>query len=312
MDPINDFSSNPMSLTPYRYPVPGSRIIHNRYDRFMDMVLTATSRLDSGAYYNEPEARILLRIGALDPGGLALEIGANIGASTLTLALAFHRGTVVAIEPQRLAFQTLCGNLALNGIFNVDAIRAVAGSGDPRNPSTIRVPCYHPRRPHNSGGMTMDPLSPEGDNTPLISLDRIGLPALDLLKIDAEGSEYDILCGAAETLSRFHPALYLEYQWNKQSIVNYLLERGYILFSHQCPYILTPDLPESAHGDLESELNTVSHMLLAVHESRPAAHDLIRAYLSSGEMDARELLSPLCDRAQSIVFGTDTRTECRS
>jgi hypothetical protein len=56
------------------------------------------------------------------PGDTIVEVGANVGAHTLFLAQAVGlTGTVVAIEPERLTFQTLCANLALNGVTNVEA-----------------------------------------------------------------------------------------------------------------------------------------------------------------------------------------------
>src|SRR5690606_28828206 len=75
------------------------------------------------ATYGEfSEAEIGLFRQILRPGGVVVEAGANIGAHTVPLArMVGESGAVVAFEPQRLQFQLLCANLALNGMINVFA-----------------------------------------------------------------------------------------------------------------------------------------------------------------------------------------------
>jgi hypothetical protein len=54
------------------------------------------------------------------PGQLIVEAGANIGAHTVGLSrLVGASGALLAFEPQRVVFQTLCANLALNQCKNV-------------------------------------------------------------------------------------------------------------------------------------------------------------------------------------------------
>ena len=56
------------------------------------------------------------------PGDTIVEVGANVGVHTLFFAQAVGAtGTVVAIEAERLTFQTLCANLVLNGLTQVHA-----------------------------------------------------------------------------------------------------------------------------------------------------------------------------------------------
>ncbi|TFG83046.1 MAG: FkbM family methyltransferase, partial [Chromatiales bacterium] len=53
------------------------------------------------------------------------DIGANIGTHTLALArLVGQQGLVFAFEPQRIVFQTLCANMALNSLDNVHCINS--------------------------------------------------------------------------------------------------------------------------------------------------------------------------------------------
>src|SRR3954469_8060635 len=65
--------------------------------------------------FSEPEITLLTSY--LRPTDTVVEVGANVGAHTVPRAQAVSGGgEVVAFEPQRLIFQTLCANLALNSI----------------------------------------------------------------------------------------------------------------------------------------------------------------------------------------------------
>jgi hypothetical protein len=73
----------------------------------------------------------------LQRGELVVEVGANIGAHTIELArLVGPEGEVHAFEPQRIVFQTLCANLALNQLTNVNASQSQSVRA--RNPAGSR------------------------------------------------------------------------------------------------------------------------------------------------------------------------------
>ena len=89
-------------------------MIYNSHDRFIGR------SLDLYGEFSEGEAVLFQKI--LRPGMFVVEVGANLGAHTVVLAQAVAPGGgVLAFEPQRLIFQTLCANLAINSIPNVDA-----------------------------------------------------------------------------------------------------------------------------------------------------------------------------------------------
>lgn len=70
--------------------------------------------------FAESENRLMARF--LRAGDIALDVGANIGTCTLAMASAVGTtGLVHAFEPQALVFQTLCANLAINGLNQVRA-----------------------------------------------------------------------------------------------------------------------------------------------------------------------------------------------
>jgi hypothetical protein len=63
--------------------------------------------------YSEGEAALFRQI--VKEGHTVVEVGSNIGAHTLLLAkLAGAKGRIYALEPQRLVYQLLAGNMAIN------------------------------------------------------------------------------------------------------------------------------------------------------------------------------------------------------
>src|SRR4029077_19152386 len=86
------------------------------------------------------------------PGDLVVEVGANIGAHTVELArLVGSDGEVHAFEPQRIVFQTLCANVALNQLTNVRTLQAAVGA----QCGTLLVPAIDPATRANFGGVTL-------------------------------------------------------------------------------------------------------------------------------------------------------------
>ena len=197
--------------------------------------------LDQFGEFSEGEVAVLRS--ALGPGGVAVDVGANIGALTVPMAdLVGPSGMVVAFEPQRVVFQLLCANLALNGIRNVQALNAAAGSA----PGVIEVPALDYEDRGNFGGITLAggmaaqpavTLAAPPDRVPVRPLDELALKRLDFLKIDVEGMEADVIAGAESTLKRCRPTLLVENDRDEKSpaLIKALLDRKYRLFWHLAP-----------------------------------------------------------------------------
>src|SRR5258708_18853798 len=82
-------------------------MLYNKYDIYMGGSLQKYGEFSVG------EQEIFAQI--VRPGTLLVEVGANIGAHTVELSrMAGRDGEVHAFEPQRIVFQALCANLALN------------------------------------------------------------------------------------------------------------------------------------------------------------------------------------------------------
>jgi FkbM family methyltransferase len=195
------------------------------------------------------------------PGSVVIEVGANIGAHTVGLArLVGPQGRVLAFEPQRLPFQTLCGNVALNSLENVDCFWAALGSRE----GFINVPDLNPRKEYNFGGVSL--LGQQsGTRVTCLTLDQyITLPNVDLVKIDVEGMEADVLRGGEGLLKRFKPALYVENDRleKSESLTRLIASFDYRMYWH-LPPLFNPD---NFFANKENSYpNVVSANMLCVH-----------------------------------------------
>jgi len=183
--------------------------------------------LDVYGEFSEGETELFRQI--IKPGMTVVDAGANIGAHTVYLAQAVGpRGRVLAFEPQRVLYQMLCGNLALNLHANVSTYNAGLGASDGKM-SVPRVD-YSQGGNFGSVGLSAGP----GDEVAVLTLDSLRLPACHLIKIDVEGMEREVLAGAADTLARHSPLLYVENdrQQLSKDLIGWLLSKHYRLYWH--------------------------------------------------------------------------------
>ncbi len=141
----------------------------------------------------------------LRPGDTVVDVGANIGTHTVFFAgKVTAQGLVIAFEPQRLVYQTLCGNVALNGLTNVMCMMAAVG--DARGQLTF--PSLDPRATLNFGAVRA--VEGPGESVDVMPIDDLDLRSCALIKIDVEGMEAKVIAGARQTIARCRPVLFLE------------------------------------------------------------------------------------------------------
>lgn len=134
-----------------------------------------------------------------------IDVGANIGLSTILLARMTER--VIAFEPSPPNVTFLHRNLERNGITNVE-VRAAAASD---KPGTLRFHVAqfgagsHVVAAGHVSGETMTTV-----DVPAMTLDGTDFPPIAVIKIDAEGHEPDVLAGARQLLMRDRPLIYTE------------------------------------------------------------------------------------------------------
>lgn len=134
---------------------------------------------------------------SLKQGDIFVDVGANIGYYTvLASKLVGLGGIVIAFEPMSQTFQYLEMNCRLNDLRNVTLIPKAAWHEECTLPLYFSSGCYGMASMTKSGGDSI--------SVKTIPLDIIREPYshIKMLKIDAEGAEYQILRGANLTLSK--------------------------------------------------------------------------------------------------------------
>jgi FkbM family methyltransferase len=200
-------------------------MLFNRHDVFIGR------SLDYYGEFSEGESQLFNRL--INAGDVIIEAGANIGSHTLHLAKAAgDTGFVYAYEPQRFVFQTLCANLALNGITNVKAINGGVSS----QPGIMRVPLLDPEQSENFGAISLN-TEPVGEEVSLYTIDGLNLSCCRLIKVDVEGMELDVIMGAKETITKLRPILYLENDRPEKSdaLLSQVKSLGYKIWQHLPP-----------------------------------------------------------------------------
>jgi len=173
--------------------------------------------IDAGSYLEwyllffgpyEPEITNLLS-SLLDQSSTVVDVGANVGIHTISMAKLAPAGEVLAFEPHPVTVKRLHANLALNEIDNVRVFQ-VALLDEEREVS------LYDSDGSNRGMATLHSYEGWSEMTvPGITLDEVvrteGVPAIDLMKIDVEGYESQVIAGASAVLARDRPSVIFEY-----------------------------------------------------------------------------------------------------
>jgi len=161
----------------------------------------------------------------IKPGDTVIDVGANIGAYTVSMAKAVgETGRVFAFEPNLAAYVCLeinCRDLPQATLFNegLSDVESFAGIEQEKNAGASHI------------------ISCSNGTVKMITLDDINLPRCDFIKMDVEGYEPFVIRGAMKTLKKFRPKMFVElndgplarYGFTKQDILKPLFDVGYIL-----------------------------------------------------------------------------------
>jgi FkbM family methyltransferase len=198
-------------------------------------------------------------------GWTCMDIGANVGAISLLLAkLCGPDGRVFAFEPGPPNVARLRSNLALNP--PLESRTEVVAQGMGQLPGIL----WWAEERDNPGNAV---LGPEGSHRiPVNTIDNFvrdrKLKAIDFIKIDVEGMEFDVMQGGKETLSHFRPMLYFETlarYGGAHAGNNFRLMETFL--TDACGYHL---FTISQGGELEPVTgNNLGDYTVAVHRLRP-------------------------------------------
>ncbi len=164
----------------------------------------------------------------INPGNI-VDLGANIGDSPIFFSKHYPQSEIFSYEPANVAFNMLVRNLKINKVLNVKVFKVGVGNKNGKisfyeNKLTGLSSIYNTRS--QSKKITIRTVSLEN----VFKVNKIG--KCDLLKIDTEGSEYEIIFKTRKKLFRKISNLVIEChdgitEYNHVDLITYLKELGY-------------------------------------------------------------------------------------
>lgn len=244
------YDGNFNSLAKARY----GPILFNKYDRYIGLSIRKYGE------FSEHEIDIFKQF--LKQGDTVIDAGANIGSHTIAIAkIIGDSGIVHAFEPQRLIYQTLSANVALNCPYNVICHNTALSD----KKGFIKLPTINPEHVRNFGGISLSNQK-LGERVTVITIDQLKLERCDFIKADVEGMELEIINGAIKTIKKYKPVIYIENdrQGKSEALITRLFELGYRMFEHK-PHLYN----ENNYYNVSENIfkNTVSANLLCLHSS---------------------------------------------
>jgi FkbM family methyltransferase len=163
------------------------------------------------------DTREFLRL--LSAPATVVDIGAYFGYySLLASATTAGAARVIAFEPYVPSFRMLQRNIALNDFPQLEAVNLAVSAG--AGTAHFRVP---PDSNRGSGGLTRD--SAAGVTVATVALDDFvaerGIGRVDVIKIDAEGSEIEVISGAQQLIAAHRPAMMVEVDPGKLQLLGH-------------------------------------------------------------------------------------------
>lgn len=193
----------PSSDAEFDLSVPGNAKVALRYRE--------TLGLSSLLYGTFEQAELSFVTRYLQPGELAMDIGANVGIFSVVMGKAVGpSGRVFAFEPVPSNCSRLGGNLEKNGLDNVEVFPIALGAA----PGELMLRMAKDAAYHSLGEVERG----FRDNAEMLvqvrDLDGVWedleRPTITLVKMDVEGAEVDVLAGSKHFLTACRPLLLIE------------------------------------------------------------------------------------------------------
>lgn len=155
------------------------------------------------------------------PGTVAIDIGANLGYYTLLLAEAVGKsGSVIAFEPNPRLANMMRTSVGINDFGSRVSVREEAVGNVAGGQLTLAIPRANPQNAliMQSEAQKQGFKNVHGDYAQFvqvksITLDSLNLTNVGMVKIDAEGAEYDIWRGMQTTIDN-NPGIQICLEFN--------------------------------------------------------------------------------------------------
>lgn len=173
-------------------------------------------------------------------GDIVMDIGAYVGMFTIKASkLVGDKGLVIAIEPEPKNLTLLQRNIESYNLHNVKIVGKAALDKETKMPLFLQSS----RACHSLFYRSGNHIEIEADSPDNIA-SKLGLDHVDFIKIDAEGSELEILKGSEKLLDspdvRLSIASYHDLpngQPEMPAIVSYLVSRGFQIQLYKKSYV---------------------------------------------------------------------------
>jgi len=157
--------------------------------------------------YEPEDFRIVRQI--MSTGGVFIDVGANIGLYSIW-ARNCGADLVYAIEPSIREVYSLIENIALHETKQIQVVSRVAWS---RSGQIIQLLIAEDfQRGSNAIGhfYYSGTKKKTSERCVTVTIDDFEVESVKLIKIDTDGSEYQVVKGCKETIEKFHPTFLIE------------------------------------------------------------------------------------------------------
>jgi FkbM family methyltransferase len=198
-------------------------------------------------------------LAAADAPGTFVDVGANIGAIALPVALRHPAWQVLALEAHRGLAAVLAANAYANRLFNVEPTHAAVGAA----PGLARFPKARLSAAGNFGALSFGMAEAmHTERVRVCTLDEVGSREVRFVKVDVEGFEPQVLAGAAQLIAGHYAAWLIEADPARrvEVLANAALLRGagYRLFWFYAPFVCAAPARGARPGRERGDLNILA------------------------------------------------------
>jgi FkbM family methyltransferase len=159
-------------------------------------------------FYEQETVDLISRMLGID--GALVDVGANVGSISFPLALECCERRIISIEASPCIYRHLESGKKLNKFINLTTVHRAVGGADG---SVIFFDA--PISKFGMGSLSADRFASAGVEVEMECLDsllpRLGVPRVDVIKIDVEGFEREVLRGARQILTVYKPVVVFEF-----------------------------------------------------------------------------------------------------
>ena len=158
-----------------------------------------------------------------------IDVGAYIGTYSIRLCKIAYKGKILSIEPLNDNYLILIYNAKLNncknlypinmGIWSEEGTKSIFYKSNGMSMATLNVNLIDNQSNFHKNMIkvtTLDKLA-----------NSFGLTKIDFIKIDVEGSEYEVLIGANKVLDNTKSVLIETFENNRYKCLDYLKNKGF-------------------------------------------------------------------------------------